>query len=59
MEINIDEVESSVTIYDPDAALSPKAMAAIVAAVIEQMEKREERKARAAEDIAVNPGPAL
>jgi hypothetical protein len=56
MEVNIGEIESTVRTYDADAPLSPRTMAAIVQAVVEALEAREEHESRVAAETQVNTG---
>ena len=56
MEINVNEMTSSVRAVDGDALLAPETMRKIVSAVLRAVEEREEHRARVRAETRVGDG---
>ena len=59
MEVTIGELESTVTTYDAEAMLTPRTLAAIVAAVLDAINDRDEHRERLATETNVSNSVVL
>lgn len=54
MDVNIEEVQTTVRVADPKQVLSPEVMARIVAMVMQELERTRALEAQRASDRAAN-----